>query len=174
MIKAVVASCIFAVGVAGCTGQPLPNAASHAADTKAPILSPSPTAIPSPTRALEVTRETICFQVKAAVFDTVKLVAKVAEDPTLDSIEVAEVRELADTFEHASTVAPDEMTAQLDAQARTLREVQKVLETGANTTLQFEDFKSANIDLVLRCDYFPDGIGDLPRPNKPDTGESEG
>ena len=169
MLRNILAALVAALVMASCSVQSAAPKAVKPADSQ--TVSTSPVSGPSPTRRIEVTQETVCFQIKNAVFDVVRLVAKVAEDPTLASIDVDEVRSLAETFEHASSVAPPAMTALLDAQAAVLRDIQDVVESGVNTTLEFEDFKSANIDLVVRCDYFPGGIGEMPRQTAESTAE---
>ncbi len=169
MLRNIPVALVAALVMAGCSVQSAPPKAVTPVDSQTE--SASPVSDPSPTRRVEVTQETVCFQIKTAVVDVVRLVAKVAEDPTLASIDVDEVRSLAETFEHASSVAPPVMTALLDAQVAVLRDIQDVVESGVNTTLEFEDFKSANIDLVVRCNYFPGGIGELPRQSAEPTAE---
>lgn len=135
----VVSALIVTIATGGCSSD-----GTDAAST--PSASQSPSDIP-----VQVSAEAVCTEITDHLLAGVEIAAAIGADPSMATTDVAEVSDVAQAFEHAAEVAPANMRPALSVQAETMREIEDVILTRRNRTLDFQDFRSTNIDLVFMC-----------------------
>jgi hypothetical protein len=146
---------VAALLLAGCGNDARPAtvpaalATSPAPTTTSP--SPSPTATPTPTQKPTMTRKEACQQVVEGATDWIYLMARVAADPALESIDPSEledvsmkIRETLPYLKETTAEKARELTVPLDL-------LHGVMTTGENTDVNLEDAREAIPDIFKGC-----------------------
>jgi hypothetical protein len=80
------------------------------------------------------------------------IVNQLAEQPDGTTIDQEELRTTIRNLEHVHTVAPENMRPLIAAQVDPLQKLAEIFRTGVNQELQFQEFRSAGLELATRCE----------------------